>query len=263
MTPTETTVPVRGGAFQVQLFRGGSGKPLLFLHGAGGMRGWAPWLDRLAQRFDVLAPSHPGFDQSTGVEHLDDVRDLALYYLDFLDAVGVERAHLLGHSLGGMIAAEVAAMCPHVVDRLALVAPVGLWLDDTPVMDWFAAGPADLAKALFYDPTAEPGRSMTTLPDDEEARRQAQIRLAQNFAAAARFLWPIPDKGLKKRIHRVRAPTLLVWGEADGIVPPSYGPEFQRRLPGSRLEVIPRAAHMVMWEQPEPFLQVVEPFLAG
>ncbi len=263
MSFSETTVPVRGGMFGAQMVRGGSGPPLLYLHGSGGMAGWAPWLDRLAERFDVLSPAHPGFNRSEGVEQLDDIRDLAIYYLDFLDELGIERAHLLGHSLGGMLAAEIAAMCPHVVDRMVLVAPVGLWRDDAPVLDFFAVSPKVLNEALHHDPNSEAARQFMALPEDEEGRRQAQILRAQNFAAAARFLWPIPDKGLKKRIHRVKAPTLLLWGQSDGIVPPIYGSEFQQLIPGSRLEVFSASGHRPMFEEPDRFHQVVTEFLAS
>ena len=129
----ERTVTVRDGLFETKLRTGGSGEPLLFLHGAGGLRGWDPFLAELARRYTVYAPAHPGFESSSGLEHVDDVVDLVVYYNDLLDALGIESLHVVGHSMGGMIAAELAALSPHRVQRLVLANALGLWLDKHPV----------------------------------------------------------------------------------------------------------------------------------
>ncbi|GIX48784.1 MAG: alpha/beta hydrolase [Candidatus Tectimicrobiota bacterium] len=259
----EQMVAVRDGMFNVKLRTAGSGDPLLYLHGAGGLRGWEPFLAELAKRFRVYAPAHPGFETSTGIEHLDDIIDLVVFYNDFLDTLGLASTHVVGHSLGGMLAAELAALSPHRVRKLVLVSAVGLWLDAHPVADFFAMTPEELARALWFNPDSEVARAMMALPEDEQAQLEAFLLRNQHLATAGKFLWPIPDKGLKKRIHRIKAPTLILWGQADGIVPPVYAQEFQRRIAGSQVVVMPHCGHLPMYEAPEAFVQLVSDFLSG
>ncbi len=249
--------------FNVKLRTDGSGDPLLFLHGAGGLRGWDPFLAGLAAQFTVYAPSHPGFETSTGIEHLDDVLDLVVFYNDFLDALGLDATHVVGHSMGGMLAAELAALSPHRVRKLVLANAVGLWLDDHPVADFFAMTPDELAVALWHDPNSEVAKAMMAIPQDEQAQLEAFLLRSQHLATAGKFLWPIPDKGLKKRIHRIKAPTLILWGQSDGLVPVVYAEEFHKRIPGSQVVVMPRCGHMPMYEDPEGFVSTVADFLRG
>ena len=133
----EVKVAIRNGKFTTSMQWGGSGEPLLFLHGAGGPMVGAPFLEELAQVFTVYAPAHPGFGSGTGIEHIDDVIDFALYYHDFLDELQIDSPHIMGHSLGGMLAAEIAALAPYRINRLVLVCPAGLWLEDNPIPDFF------------------------------------------------------------------------------------------------------------------------------
>jgi pimeloyl-ACP methyl ester carboxylesterase len=257
----ESLVSIRHGLFRTFVRSEGEGDPLLFLHGAGGLRGWPPFLESLARSFRVIAPDHPGFGRSEGLEQLDDVVDLALYYTEFIEALGLTQPYLVGHSLGGMIAAEVAAIAPDLVSKLVLIAPVGLWLDDHPVLDFFAATPEELAAALFHDPGSAVAREMMTLPSDPEAQLEAVLERTKNLSAAGKFLWPIPDKGLKKRIHRIVAPTLLLWGGSDRLVPPIYGEAFLQRIDGARLTVLKGASHMLPFENSDDFVEVVTDFL--
>ena len=169
----ESTVTVRDGLFDIKLRTDGSGEPLLFLHGAGGLRGWDPFLADLAGRYTVYAPAHPGFESSSGLEHVDDVLDLVVYYNDLLDALNIESMHVVGHSMGGMIAAELAALSPHRVRRLVLANPVGLWLENHPVADFFAMTPDQLGIALWHDPQSEVAQAMMAVPEDEQAQLQA------------------------------------------------------------------------------------------
>ena len=257
------TVSVRNGMFNVSLRRGGKGAPLVYLHGSGGQSEWEPFLEMLSQDFDVIVPAHPGWPGSDGLEHLDDVIDMALFYLDFFDALGISDINLVGASLGGMFAAEIAALGTAYVHRLVLSEPAGLWLDDHQPLDFFVATPDELMKALFVDVEAATARRQPPDPEDKEAIAKANLDRQQAMAAASKFVWPIWDKGLKRRIHRIKAPTLFVWGEKDGLIPPVYGPEFQRLIPGSRLEVIPNTAHVPMTERPEEFVRIVSAFLKG
>jgi pimeloyl-ACP methyl ester carboxylesterase len=261
MLVKETTLSVRHGMFETKLRTDGRGEPLLFLHGAGGLRGWDPFLAEIARQFTVYAPAHPGFETSTGIDHLDDMLDLVVYYNDFLDALGLESAHVVGHSMGGMIAAELAALSPHRVRRLVLANAAGLWLDEHPVADFFAMTPDQLAVALWHDPQSDVAKAMMAVPQDEKAQLEALLIRSQHLATAGKFLWPIPDKGLKKRLHRIKAPTLLLWGQSDGLVPPIYAQEFQRHIVGARVTIMPRCGHMPMYEDAAGFVHTAVTFL--
>ena len=257
----EKTVSVRHGMFETKLRTDGSGAPLLFLHGAGGLRGWDPFLAELARQFTVYAPAHPGYETSSGIEHIDDMIDMVVYYNDFLDALGLDTTHVVGHSMGGMFAAELAALSPHRVQRLVLANAVGLWIEEQPVADFFAMTPEQLGMALWHDPNSDVARAMMAIPQDEQAQLEAFLLRAQHLATAGKFLWPIPDKGLKKRIHRIKAPTLILWGQSDGLVPVAYAQAFQQRIPGAQTTIMPRCGHMSMYEDPAGFVQAVADFL--
>jgi pimeloyl-ACP methyl ester carboxylesterase len=257
----ESLVSIRKGAFRTLVRSEGEGDPLLFLHGAGGLPGWPPFLESLARSFRVIAPEHPGFGRSEGLEQLDDVIDLVLYYTEFIDAMGLDQPYLVGHSLGGMIAAEVAAIAPHLPSKLVLMAPLGLWLDDHPVMDFFAATPEELATAMFHDPASAAARELQIMPSDPAAQLEAALERTKNLSAAGKFLWPIPDKGLKKRIHRIVAPTLLLWGASDRLLPPIYGEEFLKRIDRARLILCTGAGHMLPFEKTDEVVEAVTDFL--
>jgi pimeloyl-ACP methyl ester carboxylesterase len=260
--PTDRTIPVRGGLFETRLREAGAGRPVLYLHGAEGPRAaWPPFLAALAERFRVIAPDLPGFGRSSGGDHFEDVLDLTIYLQDLLDALGLERASIVGHDLGGMAAAELAAAADRRVGALVLVAPLGLWADDDPILDIFATPRDVLAPLAWHSLSTEGATAVLTPPETDEEALEARLELNRNLATATRFLWPIPDRGLKRRIHRVTAPTLLVWGESDRIVPPSYGPRWQAALASARLVTIPAAGHEPLLEQPAAVADDVIPFL--
>jgi pimeloyl-ACP methyl ester carboxylesterase len=257
----QRTVAVRGGDFQIDLLASGAGPPLLYLHSEWG-RPWDAFLGSLAESYRVLAPSHPGVGNSTGTERLQDLTDLIYYYLDFLDSLELRNLPLVGHGLGGMIAAELAAVQPERFSRLVLIAPLGLWNPAYPVLDFFATEPADLGRALFHDPESPIAQAATAIPTDNDAYVRFMLDRAKGMAVAAKYLWPIPNRGLNKRLHRVRTPTLLVWGESDRLCPPAYGQDFLRLLPNARLEIIPGAGHLPQTEQPTTLAKAVNVFLA-
>ena len=205
------------------------------------------------------APLHPGVAGSRGVETLDDVADLTLAYDELLDRLALGSAHLVGHFFGGMMAAEVAAVFPGRARKLVLVSPLGLWRDDAPSAD-VAILPADeLPAVLWADPDAEVARAWAPMPDDEDERVRAQIESIQRRAAMAKFVWPIPDRGLRKRLHRVAVPTLVLWGDADRANPLVYAEEWQRRIKGSALRVVP-GGHMVLHESPDAVARAITEF---
>ncbi len=262
MSVEPTTVSVRDGLFQVPVYRAGKGEPLLWFHAAGGMaNGWTPDLAKLAESYDVIVPVHPGWDDTGGLDLIDDIHDLVLYYQDFCDALGLERFFLGGHSVGAMFAAEFAAARPDMVKKLVLVCPLGLWIQETPVTDLFTLLPKELPNALFGDLSNPIIGEMFKPPADLDAMaEQAYMRLA-NFSATGKFIWPIPDKGLKKRTHRIKAETLILWGEQDRLTPPAYGPLFHSKIAKSQLVTIPNVGHMLPIENVEAFASEVRGFL--
>ena len=259
----ERTVSVVNGKFSVELMEAGDGPDLLFIHGAGGLM-WDPFLEQLSQRYHVIAPKLPGTGGSTGVEWLMDHHDVFYFYWDLLDELGVGDAIVVGHSMGGWFAAELAAMQPSRVSKLVLITPVGLWNDDYPVADFFAMLPNELVPALFHDAEHPAAKMMTAPPpEDPEEMKAAAVERAKNLQTAARFLWPIPDKRLAERIHRVSSPTLICWGESDGLVPPSYADDFNAAIAGSKVAKFAKSGHMPQVEEPEALLAAVGDFLGG
>ena len=246
--------------FRVQVK--GSGPALMFFHGPWGLT-WGPFLDALAQSFTVYAPEHPGTTPGAPdvIQHVDNLWDLTLCYDELLDQLGLSEVSLAGHSFGAMVACEVAAARPPRVRRLALIDPIGFWRDDAPVINWMLLALAEMPKHVFVDPEGPAARELFTIPDELEESALARTRLSWAMGATGKFIWPIPDKGLKKRIHRIQAPTLLVWGQEDRLVPLVYAEEFARRLPRTRTEVVKNAGHAPHLERPEATAQLVQGFL--
>jgi pimeloyl-ACP methyl ester carboxylesterase len=259
-----TTQKVLDGKFSIEMQTfGSSGQALFFLHGAGGLMGIDPFLEELGRTFRVFAPHLPGYGESTGAEHIDDVIDAALFYHQLMDELGIESAHFVGHSMGGMLSAEIAALDIHRVKKLVLVSSAGFWFEETPIPDLFAAQLDEIPALIFHDPNSPMAQALGKIPEDFKALETMYVERVKRFAMASKFLWPIPDRGLKKRAYRIAAPTLLLWGESDRLVPPAYANEFKRHIRNSRIEIIKEAGHMVMYEQPERFVKVVTEFLNG
>lgn len=256
------TVQVQNGKVSVSTFVEGSGPPLVYFHGFDGLLEWPAWLDFLADRYTVYAPQMPGVGSSTGLEHIEDVHDLALFELDYLEALGIEKAVLMGHDLGANIALEVAAHDSRPVEKLVLVAPTGIWLDETPSPDFISMPGRALQQIAWHDPDAARERGLLpAMPQDENQARTLMLERQKNLTAAGKFLWPLPDKGSKKRAHRIKAPALFIWGTSDGVLPLAYGHAFQALVPGSRLSIVEEAGHYPMLEQPEEFRRIVLEFL--
>jgi pimeloyl-ACP methyl ester carboxylesterase len=240
----------------------GHGPAVVFFHGPWGP-GWDPFLDTLAERFTVHAPEHPGTSpgRPDDVSHLDGVWDLVLCYDELLERLALPPAAFVGHSFGAMVACEVAAAYPRRVTRLVLVDPIGLWRDDAPVTNWMLLNPGELPAYVFHDPDGEAARRTFPAGGDEESRVMTRVQLVWSMGATGKFIWPIPDKGLKKRIHRIAAPTLVVWGKDDRLVPPVYADEFARRIAGARVATVDQAGHAPHLEQPETVARLIHDFL--
>ena len=160
----KTIQKIRDGKFSVELHTFGSGEPLLYLHGAGGLLGIDPFLEELGKHFKVIAPHLPGFGESTGGDQIDDVIDAALFYHQLMDELGIDSAHLVGHSMGGMLAAEVAALDVHRAKKLVLVGAAGFWIDENPIPDFFALDLSELGSYLFHDPKSAFAQMFLAVP---------------------------------------------------------------------------------------------------
>lgn len=237
-------------AAPINVLSGGSGPDLMFLHSAGGVTAEHPFLRALAGKYRVFAPQLPGYGDSGDSDNVRDMLDVTLHSFDVLEALGLERPILVGHSLGGMIAAEMAALRPREVDRLCLIAAAGLWLDAYPVPDIFTLLPRELPAYMFHD--AEAGARMMATGgnmNDPDFLIPFLVTNARQLGMAGKFLFPIPERGLKERIHRIRARTVLVWGDSDRIFPAPYAQAFKGLIEGAELVSVPEAGHQVVLEQ--------------
>ncbi|HUK58723.1 MAG TPA: alpha/beta fold hydrolase [Stellaceae bacterium] len=243
----------------------GSGQPLLYLHGPWGLAPDRSFIERLAAANKVYAPRHPGTTRGdpNAAHAINTLWDLIVYYEELMDGLGLESVALAGHSFGGLVAAEIAANAPARVRRLVLIDPVGLWRDDHPVQNWMILPDASRPKALFADPAGDAAKRFFALPEDKDARTQAIVAFVWAQACTGKYIWPIPDKGLKHRIHRISAPTLVLWGKEDAIAAQDYAGEFAARIKGARVEFVDRAGHLPHLEQGERAAALVRSFLAG
>lgn len=243
----------------------GSGPPLVYLHGPWGLGPDRAFVARLAAGNTVYAPKFPGTSRGDheAVHALDNWLDLAVYHGELFEKLGLSTPALVGHSFGGLVAAEFAAAAPKSVGRLALIDPVGLWRDDTPVKNWMLLSVDARRRLLFADPEGEAARRFFEVPSDPEARVDTLAQFNWALACTGKFVWPIADRGFKNRSHRVAAPTLIVWGSADGIIAPIYAQEFAGRIAGARVELIERAGHLPHLEQTETVAKALRGFLSG
>jgi pimeloyl-ACP methyl ester carboxylesterase len=242
-----------------RLWQKGEGKAVGFLAGFGGLPRWAPFLDHLAQQRRVIAPSLPGFPGGLGHTQLDDLPDWIAATLDLLEACELDGADLVAASVGGMLAAEVASLCRPSVRRLALLAPLGLFSADEPVEDVFARLPHQIPELLCSN--AEAATAFFAQPEASDPI-EWQIETTRANEAAARLLWPLGERGLAKRLHRVRAETLLLWGAEDAVVPASYAKRFADGITGTtRIRTIAGAGHLAYIDEPEAVAEAVLEFL--
>lgn len=240
------------GRHQIRVYEGGIGPQLLFLHGAGGLLPNDPFLARLEQNYRVTAPLIPGFEDSESSAPLRTMLDFTLFGFDVWETLKLEEPILVGHSMGGMIAAEMAAISTAAVKRVALICPAGLWLDEHPIPDLFAKLPFELPELLFFDP-AKHGTLLSSGGNfnDPEFLTEFLVGNARRMGTASKLLFPVPDRGLGERLYRIRARTQVIWGADDKLIPPAYADRFITGIAGSKLTLIPRAGHMVPYEQTE------------
>jgi pimeloyl-ACP methyl ester carboxylesterase len=242
---------------RVPLRREGEGAPLLFLHGERG-GGWSPALVRLARRFAVIAPELPGFGGAETPDWFENIHDLAHFTQELIEALDLRGVHMLGLGLGGWVAAEAALGDRSRLASLALVAASGLHVKGTPVFDPFLATPEEEIRASVQDPTLA-----DRLWAAAQAPEAVELQLKNRYAFA-RMAWAprLHDPHLAKWLHRLRLPALVLWGEADRVLPPVLAARWAELLPQARLRLLPGCGHWPDLEQPEAFCAAVEEFIA-
>ena len=233
------------------MVRKGSGPQILVLHGGDGPVHRLPFADRLAERYEIIEPVHPGFAGTPIPEHFDNLQDLIFLYLDLIDHLDLEDTILMGFSMGGWAAAEIAAINTQRFSKLILVDSVGIKVGgpfDRDIADVFAISAEEHMRISWHDPSNAPNTKTMT---DDELLIFASDRIAHGLYTWEPFMH---NPKLPYRLHRIGIPTLLIWGEGDQVVPPSYGEAFRTMIPGARMVVIPDAGHSPHVEQPEAFV---------
>ena len=255
--PSERIFRVNG--HPCRIWEGGEGPTVGYLAGLIGQPNWSPFLDRLAEKHRVVVPSLPGFFGSVGYEDLDSTHDWVIAALDLIEGSGLFGAPMIGCSVGATIAAEVAAVYPNAFDRLVLVAPLGHYEESFPVAQIWTT--TDVERSALLASNKRSLDAILECPAGED-ENEWPIKLVRANGAAARLLWPTCDIGLIKRLHRIKVPTLMVWGELDAIVSYRYADLLASRLSGpSEVKLIADAGHLVDVDQPDQLAEVILRFL--
>jgi pimeloyl-ACP methyl ester carboxylesterase len=249
------------GGIELETLRRGRGRKLLLLHGLETIPPQARFLDLLARRAEIIAPSCPGFGRSARPDDVASVYDLVHLYLDLLEAQGDATVSVIGFSFGGWLAAEMAAACSHRIDKLVLVDALGIKIGDretADILDLFNTHPRDVAPRRWRDP-ARWAPDFDALSDDDI------VRHARNREALCLYGWHpyMHNPRLNRWLARIRVPTLVLWGAQDGIVAPAYGRAYSALIPGARFALIDEAGHHPEIEQPAAFADRVLAFLDG
>lgn len=266
-----TTELFETAAGRVQLRRGGEGAPLVYLHSAAGEGEGLVLLNQLADSYAVYAPVFPGFGESEGIDQIDDIEDAVFHLLDVFDRLGLESPAVVGLSLGGWMAAELATRYPERVSRLVLINPAGLYIEGASIKDIFSRSPAEMAQDLFYDKSHPMAALMLqldkTMSDTANLAHLPFEMLEPSLkamAATARLAWNpyLHNPKLRKRLHRITAPTLVVRAEHDTLIPAPHARAYADEIPGAEHMEVAEAAHMVTVERPEQVTKIVTDFLA-
>jgi pimeloyl-ACP methyl ester carboxylesterase len=251
-------VTIQGMKIEVE--RKGSGSPLLLLLSEeAAFELTSPFVEDLAKRHELIIPQAPGFGRSERPDWLSNPDDIAYIYLDLMERLGLKNIPVVGLSLGGWIALEMAIKDQSAFSKIALVNPFGVKIGgpyDRDIQDIWTLHPTKVAELKWYD-TDFNKRDYTNTPEEEVAI------VARNIESFARFCWEpyMHDPKLKIRLHRVKAPTLFVWGENDGVTTTTYGKAYSEQVPGAKFVTVAKAGHYPQIEQPQAVLQQINAFL--
>ena len=238
---------------RTHLRRGGAGAPLLYLHGASGAPAVMPFMEKLAQRFDVLVPEHPGYGLSDEPEWLENIHDMAYFYLDFMESLGLKEVTLVGSSMGGWIAMEAAVRSCARLKSLVLVSPAGIAAPGVEPADIFLMPPEDVIKNLFFNEQFVQARLA------EPVTPEAVDLALKNRHTTARLAWEprLHDPFLAKWLHRIDVPVKVVWGERDRILPVGFVNEYKKLLPKAQIHIVKGAGHLPQAEKADEFCEIV------
>ena len=249
---------VKIGDIGVSLRRAGKGPPLLFLHGADGYSQWLPFFDALAEQYELLVPEHPGFGASDDPPLIRSVSDMAMFYLDFLETLELRDIHIVGHSLGGWIAAETLIRDQSRAKSLTLISAAGIRVEGIPSGDIFIWNREELLRNVFYNQAyADIALSL------QLTEQQLDTMLKNRFTATKlgwQPRWYNPD--LEKWLHRIKLPTLIIWGDEDKVMPADYAGLWRERLPDARLVMIEKCGHVPQIEKLSETIDPLRDFLA-
>jgi pimeloyl-ACP methyl ester carboxylesterase len=256
MPPEAQTVKI--GDVGVRLHRAGKGPPLLFLHGAEGYSQWLPFFDALAEQYDVLVPEHPGYGASDDPPLIRNIADMALFYLDFLDSLDLRDLHIVGHSMGGWIAAELLIRNQSRAKSLTLISSAGIRVEGVPSGDLFIWNREELLRNIFYN-QAYADIALSLQPTEQ----QLDTMLKNRFTSTKlgwQPRWYNPD--LEKWLHRIKLPSLIIWGDDDKVMPSAYAGLWRERLPDARLVIIEKCGHVPQIEKLSETIDPLRDFLA-
>jgi pimeloyl-ACP methyl ester carboxylesterase len=230
---------------ETQVLSAGEGEPIVFFHGAGTVTGFDALLP-LAERHRLVVPIHPGFGGSADDESIDAIGDYVLHHLDVLDQLGIGELTLVGHSMGGRIAAWFAIHQAARVRRLVLAAPAGLPHEEHPMMDLFVVPDEEIFGYLSNDPAI----FAPHLPDPPTI--DFIVERYRESTSAARVMWQHPlDRKLPRWLHRLTMPTLVLWGEQDRLIPVGQAATWAGLVPGAEVRTLPGVGHLLFDETPE------------
>ncbi len=253
----EQTITVAG--CRIHLLRSGKGAPLLYLHGAGGGGKWLPFMEQLATRHEIIAPEHPGYGRSDTPDWFDNIHDVAYFYLDLLKALDLDGVHLVGSSLGGWLACEMAVRSTARLASLTLIGSAGLHVKGVARPDTFMWTPEEAVRGLFHD-QALADKMLAAPVSDDELEWQMKNRFATaRLAWAPRFY----DPHLHKWLHRIDVPTAVFWGAQDQLIPPVYAERFGELIPGATVRTFEACGHLPQIEQPQAFVAAFTAFVGG
>lgn len=256
--PQDEATPITIDGVEIQLIRKGRGRPLLWLHGVDGIQPSSPWFNGLAERFEVIAPWHPGFGHSQWPKEFRHVSDLVYFHMTLADRLDLQDAVLVGSSFGGWLAAEMAIRSTERFSQLVLIDAYGIKAggrEDRDIADLFAISQEEISALAFHD-TSKRQRDYSALTEHE------LMAIARSREAFTYFGWKpyMHNPGLLRWLRRITIPTLVLWGESDGILRPDYGRAYASAIPGSRFELLPQAGHYPHIEQPAATVALITDF---
>jgi pimeloyl-ACP methyl ester carboxylesterase len=252
----EMFLDIRGT--KIQMLKGGSGEPLLYLHSAGGEVVWLPFFELLSQHYTVYVPAHPGFSQSDGLDKIDSMEDLVFHYTDLMDYLGLVQPYVAGLSLGGWLAAELATRYANRIRKLALLNAVGLRVPGAPIAEIFAVTPEETRNLVFHDPQSDLAKMFVPdVPSPEVLENTLKAR-----EATARVGWNpyLCNPKLRERLYRIAVPTLIIWGESDRLVPLAHGKAYEEGITGSKLVILEKCGHAPPFEKPQETAKLLSDF---